>query len=455
MSSQSSTTRPIGEGGSPQNATSSPAAGKKRKTSSTPTKERRKTTRACDSCKGKKTRCSGTKPCSRCIRLTLLCEYNASYSRGKPPTPPPASVAATNPRVYDSPIVRQSSPRPITDTNGPHSPSNEHYLAPISSSAHAQNVSSRNSPEPGAIDFEGNYLGPSSGISFLSRAWRRLHEDSKLSIPAGLQNELSQNGSVFNFGDRPFSASANPDVVLPSRQIAADLITMYFDLAVVTYRVLHRGTLEAWLSDLYDIGDPLKTRIKRSTAGRAAVVFSVFAVARLHQGDETEPGEANSEHWFRAADHMISIQTGPPTIETAQAKFIQCLYLLSSSRANQSWYTFGTTVQLMLALGVHRKKGQIASRADSGYIHNELRKRLYWSAYTLDKYMSVMLGRPRHLQDESTDQEYPDEVNDEDMTPTGPTRYRDLSDCAITGFVFHVKSVFPSHSPYKPPTKQK
>lgn len=29
-------------------------------------------------------------------------------------------------------------------------------------------VSLRNSPEPGSTDFEGNYLGPASGISFIN-----------------------------------------------------------------------------------------------------------------------------------------------------------------------------------------------------------------------------------------------------------------------------------------------
>ena len=44
--------------------------------------------RACDYCKSKKTRCSGTRPCDSCTKRRIVCEYDTQYSRGRPPTPP-------------------------------------------------------------------------------------------------------------------------------------------------------------------------------------------------------------------------------------------------------------------------------------------------------------------------------------------------------------------------------
>ena len=44
--------------------------------------------RACDYCKSKKTRCSGTRPCDSCARRRIACGYDTQYSRGRPPTPP-------------------------------------------------------------------------------------------------------------------------------------------------------------------------------------------------------------------------------------------------------------------------------------------------------------------------------------------------------------------------------
>ncbi|KAK2015956.1 hypothetical protein LZ32DRAFT_689309 [Colletotrichum eremochloae] len=46
--------------------------------------------------------------------------------------------------------------------------------------------------------------------------------------------------------------------------------------------------------------------------------------------------------------------------------------------------------------------------------------RTFWKAYVLDKYLGVVLGRPRHFHDDDIDQGYPDRIDDEDMTAQGP-----------------------------------
>lgn len=138
---------------------------------------------------------------------------------------------------------------------------------------------------------------------------------------------------------------------------------------------------------------------------------------------------------------MSSLEAGPPRLETVQARLGQCLYLLSSSRANECWYAFGTALQLVTALGLHRKCPAKVSRNGNSYLERELRKRIFWSAYTLDKYLSVMFGRPRLLHDEDTDQELPDEMNDEDMLEEDPERRTGSADCMMIASVLHFRSV--------------
>jgi hypothetical protein len=53
----------------------------------------KKTTRACDFCKSKKLKCSGSLPCDGCSKRRLTCVYDSEYRRGRPPTPPPAEKA--------------------------------------------------------------------------------------------------------------------------------------------------------------------------------------------------------------------------------------------------------------------------------------------------------------------------------------------------------------------------
>jgi hypothetical protein len=100
---------------------------------------------------------------------------------------------------------------------------------------------------------------------------------------------------------------------------------------------------------------------------------------------------------------------------------------------------FGTTMQLVTALGLHRRRLSKINRGGSAYVEQELRKRIFWSAYTLDKYLSVMFGRPRLLDDEDVDQDMPDEVNDEDMFLEAPPKFQGAADCMMTASVLHFR----------------
>jgi hypothetical protein len=54
----------------------------------------------------------------------------------------------------------------------------------------------------------------------------------------------------------------------------------------------------------------------------------------------------------------------------------------------------------------------------------------------LDKYMGVVMGRPRHFHDKDIDQEHPDRANDYNVTPLGliPSESDGIDDCYLDGF---------------------
>lgn len=62
----------------------------------------------------------------------------------------------------------------------------------------------------------------------------------------------------------------------------------------------------------------------------------------------------------------------------------------------------------------------------------ECRRRTFWSAYSLDNYLSMALGRPRTFNDKDIDQELPScvddhEIDDSTSRPVSP-RGHGLSD---------------------------
>lgn len=109
----------------------------------------------------------------------------------------------------------------------------------------------------------------------------------------------------------------------------------------------------------------------------------------------------------------MSHENGPVCLLSVQIRLLQCLWLLSESRINHCWSLFGTTARLALAIGLHRVDD---IRRYRDYIELECRRRTFWSAYSLDNYLSMALGRSRIFHDEDIDQEMPSCVDDDAIT---------------------------------------
>ncbi len=128
-----------------------------------------------------------------------------------------------------------------------------------------------------------------------------------------------------------------------------------------------------------------------------------------------------------------------PTLESVQSPLLECFYLLSTSRSNEAYIKFGGLVQIIITLGYHRRKRRTGYNSDTGPVEAECRKRAFWAAYVLDRYLSVMGGRPRLFQDPDLDQGFPERVNDEDLTTNGTKPRRGPFDCIMDASIMHIK----------------
>lgn len=152
------------------------------------------------------------------------------------------------------------------------------FLAPSASAYMAG--SSRNSPEPSQTDLQGHYIGPASGVSFLLRVQKRLHQAISFSQPS----------SIFTFGDAPLQPPEfEPSfcMMLP-KDAAQRLLDRYFDFAMPTYRFLHRPTLQEWFIEFYDTLGIMRNT--HSAPAKVALLFMVFAHGRVYMPENDRPG---------------------------------------------------------------------------------------------------------------------------------------------------------------------
>ncbi|KAJ5750992.1 hypothetical protein N7533_008020 [Penicillium manginii] len=408
-----------------------------------------KVSRACDTCKRKKIRCNGTLPCESCAKRKIACAFDAKYGRGRPPTPPFSTPSRAQETIF---------PRPPIDSNT----TDQRDLESASSASLAREApqNPRNESTSQSLqeaEIEDQYFDPTSGLNFLHRAWRKLSTQKGDGASYDF-HETDKRQLLASAGDRPFNADSNvfdtsEFVCVPQESKMRKLLEFYFETCVVTYRMLHRPTIEAWIDAL------VKDRTEGKPIGhslghaKSSILLAIMAIATLRyekvHGDMTSQSEADalgeSDRLFCMSTSITETETGFPRLESVQARLLQVLYLLQTSRMNKGWYTFGNTCNITLSLGMHRRRDcqrdvSFASRR-LGYISLQCYKRTFWVAYTIDKYLSVVFGRPRLYQDEDIDQDFPESVNDEDMTPQGPSLSEDSGDCHIDSLILHARYV--------------
>jgi hypothetical protein len=211
----------------------------------------------------RKSRCSGTLPCKRCTDFSIPCKYETPHRRGQPACPPRDTSVITRDNSLDPPIpeVRQQPLLNVPDQKLPNLLSNSR---PGAIPNETEN-SLRSSPGRGAAVLEGQYIGPTSGLTFLHRAKSRLRQDFSFSPSNGADTPRAPS-SIFNYGDKPFPSSSGMEIVLPDRQQAREQVKRYFEFAIPTYRFLHQGTVEDWLEKLMDESATINTRRKALTA---------------------------------------------------------------------------------------------------------------------------------------------------------------------------------------------
>lgn len=422
-----------------------------------PNRQRPRVTRACDNCKSRKMRCTGKKPCAHCIKMGKTCEYKAKYTRGAAPNieSAPQEDQVRYLEKYDWPVgnaprrpisSHRSSTRSlseqvldagndgnesmINDERGKEFPERPYKNRRIDESYtektfNAQEQENGTSSERDTIVNPFDYKDdPVTGASLYERTEKKM-----------AQRYNQQKTSVLMYGDAPFPEIDTSFFVLPPPELARQMVKKYFTESAAMTRFLHAQTVEVWTTELLNSFGNL-SRGTQNNAQRA-VVLMVFAFAHESMFGGSERSDTDlSFHYFHAAENQLRAETSEVCLASIQARLLQCHYLLSRSRVNQTCSILATLVNFIFVLGIHRK--QSPSESDD-LVSIECAKRTLWQAYVVDKYIASSLGRPVFLRDEDIDQELPLMVNDEDLLPTSLITTNSVVQSVMKAGVYHIK----------------
>jgi len=119
-------------------------------------------------------------------------------------------------------------------------------------------------------------------------------------------------------------------------------------------------------------------------------------------------GYVAPEKFFMKALQYISAARESHSLHNIEAMTLLVLYNLRSPSNSGIWYMVGLAMRSAVDIGLHRE----AYSAKLGIYEVQLRRRLFWSIYYLDRVVALSLGRPFSIADRDIDVSLPYDIDD-------------------------------------------
>ena len=191
---------------------------------------------------------------------------------------------------------------------------------------------------------------------------------------------------------------------MPERNRANQLTDAYFARVHLLYPFVHEPSFRSRYEHLWSDQKP-------KDLAWLAVVNVVLAYGC--EFCPPEKGMQNEASTFirRAKRILLSRVFEDVGLDLAQALLLLCHYLQGALELNECWNLFGLAIRSSIAIGLH-----IDPSGDPSFntIEREVRKRVWWGCFVLDRTLCMKFGRPPSIAlDDAIDVEYPAEVDDQ------------------------------------------
>ncbi|KAI0202742.1 fungal-specific transcription factor domain-containing protein [Astrocystis sublimbata] len=393
--------------------------------------KRQRTAQACDSCKRRKQKCNGLRPCNTCTKRQLDCQYTANGSdhSGSQDSPPLKRRQVESPSNLMKPqsvgITQDCSSmiawNQLDDSGGVDNVlfkadhkhlgierallgENDHDFDSRSKLSNASVVADEAEVYPQnrmLQDSTGRllYIGDSATLSYLQ--WIRMIVEN-VSGPSEFTIDPRRHMIMENTISLPHEL--RPTGILPDQRTANILITSFFTNTSGFVEAFNKHAFLKSVDECYK--DPLG-----ATPSLLCLLYLVFAIG-LVMAAPFPPGSDEAviieklrsersnraELFFRSAKSLADPESGFEDADfwSVQALLLMSLYMLSISKRNASYAYYGMAVRSAFALGLHREESMEVFQPEDRIV----RRNLWRTLFVLDRFISACLGRPTAISEE-------------------------------------------------------
>ncbi|KAL2864337.1 transcription factor domain-containing protein [Aspergillus lucknowensis] len=348
--------------------------------------ERRRIAKACQRCRGKKIRCivvpqAPDPVCKRCLRIGVECVFADSQ----------------NPPI--APTSNDTSQRRMSRATSDYS-TEESAVSPQSARLVIRNP------------HQTHYVGEGSNGTFLAQVQDAVIARSPDETSAELNLGYVQSCNSSDIDPHLIGAAAQ---VLPPRSVADFLVGVFFHTVEANYYYMDRAEFKNRLASWYN--NPTSTRFDPSFLCLTLMVLSMGSQFAELQGPRRSSSSRNVSSggpgmiFYTKAKLLLPDVVTQCSLESIQACFLMGLFLLPSNISDLSYIYHGMALKIAISAGLHRKIA--AENLEERVMH--VRNRLWWSLYTSERRLTILLDRPESIREDDIDAPLPQFNEDLDL----------------------------------------
>lgn len=368
---------------------------------------------ACQRCKARKQKCNGVRPtCSNCLSFDAECKfvtptkYRSRIMDDEATLAAEAriaelesillrqgitdegrerwhqrKVASTSPTTLKPADVKVPSKRPH-----PHSPCAEPETINDENALHSEHKRRESTSmlevlRDLSLEATGGYIGASSSIT-MSKMVSSIVKCQETNQQTSRQEEHLSPRSLT---DLAAEHNGSVDTGTIPQDIADKLLKGYLKHISTRWPILH----SVYVRDLHARRSDLSNSYER------CALHLVYASGGRFLETAGEPGAFHCERHHAVAMRYANELFSCHDIRSVQILILLAIYSLRAPQGPGAWTYIGLAMRACINLGMHRK---MAARGCS-MLDSEMSKRIFWTAYSLDRQISIILGRPFAISD--------------------------------------------------------
>jgi hypothetical protein len=260
-------------------------------------------------------------------------------------------------------------------------------------------------------DHDTEWLGSSSGVFFVNTVRRAF--SAAFSATTSETQSYPASEDILVGGEYIVSSPVERTLAkalgkLPPKSVASELVLSFFKAWHPLFPFLHGPTFLSDVEAIYVSNDRLQPQAEGQTNStelddidirKAVILLLIVNIASLDSAETTLPSNSRIKSSADVA-RMAGILGVRHDIITIQALVASELYLIATRALREASTVGGMLLRNMFHAGLHRCPLRYAQLSPEDC---EIRKRIFWSAYALDRHLSQSLGAPLTLQDSDID----------------------------------------------------